>query len=1089
MVRENLRLITPDRGTAHAAALLEQVPGVRSVVAADGRVTVTDLGHAIARAHDYRTGDGQIHHAEGQFQNLRRNQDPATATEQPLSFERAGALFPSPAWDQTLTEALRSPQMLARAGLPVDAQRVPAGLALGHPEHPAFAFRPAELSPDPARATLAIPGDAPAAAKATVAVTEGQSARGQDVRRNIETTVRALASAPATGSLRLAWDLAAHTKDAQAFLQQLANDHNVTLIAPNNRIEVLHGGETRITGPNGQWLRFDPHAQQPEQTGALFPPPAWQHAADAATHTDGLLPDGGQIRRIPAGLWLDTTNPAAPGGYPGMPTPQTAHALLPHRDAPTILVTADPTHPTTRTTLDHLLNRLATTPDRPATVNLILSHPTADTLLLTHPANGTPDPVAAELQHLADTHHLTLTIAEGAFTPTTHGTLRPTTRETTGNTPDTTPTWRQYHGTPPPTTDHPATNNPTPKNPEPKEPASQSMTRSDSLATLTEPHPATPPTDPAPASAAPHLRPGPEAAPPRTAVGTPLPNALTPHPQTSERLTVPDTPAHTPRPDAGRPPVATRERNLEPHPLSAPGNENPTTPQTTTQKPQGTTTPAATEALNPQQPSDHTAHDSHQPTPPASDQSSTAPDATALANTPSPNRAALSFSDVFPHMEATPQLQAAFNLLTTTAAQHLNHTPTVDDLHTYAEKVLTAHDTNTTTRPPLHTVMDTLTDLPADHREIYLNTAGQPPIDKINNALGKLTVPAHNTLITQASTLIHLPLTIDPNTDTTTAHSLRHDTIQRITHALLPQDGQTPEQAETKATNLAKHLGINRTSGLSGAGWDSNGNWTPEDHYGNAIAFSAATEPSPSGTYTSWRRSNAPSPEPDSYAPQPDTSGRATIREVAEKYGINIRTLRTRAGLVDLEHDGGPYSGTYDRAALEKLAQQPVRRLHQRDPETEAQELWREYGEAAGKLTHHDASAALGGGDSNRMKKVLDRVRELVAEQAREEREERRHHVWGTPGPGDSGDESAADSSHNDAAHTHYSSRYGGDHSTWWSTSAPPRTTATDNGSTVAGTAPATTAPDPHLVHPELWEQRRADAPVTRIDTEHFEPA
>ncbi|MFE2474046.1 hypothetical protein ACFXA6_54180, partial [Streptomyces mirabilis] len=323
--------------------------------------------------------------------------------------------------------------------------------------------------------------------------------------------------------------------------------------------------------------------------------------------------------------------------------------------------------------------------------------------------------------------------------------------------------------------------------------------------------------------------------------------------------------------------------------------------------------------------------------------------------------------------------------------------------------------------------------------------------------------------------------------------------------------------------------------GLSGAGWDSNGNWTPEDHYGNAIAFSAATEPerpanyydqqitfwtklldpyhpgtptpepepeptpepepepeieawhhgndhewntlhtdTPTDSYRQWERSNAPSPEPDSYAPHPDTSGRATIREVADEYRIKWNTLRKRvesAGLkgAPVERDGGIYGWNYDRAALKALAQQPVKQRRQHDLDAEAQQLVDMYGEAARSLTKHDALTALGGGDHSRMKKVQDRVRELVAEQQPQ-------------------DESAADSSRdNAAAHTHYSF-YGGDHSTWWSAPAPPRTTATDNGSTVAGTAPATTAPDPHLVHPQQWEQRRADAPVTRIDAEHVQP-
>ncbi|MCX5215841.1 hypothetical protein OG689_42600 [Kitasatospora sp. NBC_00240] len=397
--REHLRLVMPDDGRRHAIKLLQSLPDVREVVAA-GPVTLAETGHA----HAHITTDpdtGRTTANEGQWLSITRNDTRTTTAPQRLFLaEPLGALHPSPGWDQILSEGMR------QRVLP-GTERIPAGLLLSGP---APSFDAARLLPDPARATIAVHGD-PASPQ---------------VQKRVETLVKDLAVLPGTRTLRLAWNDAA-TSGGATFLQHLADRHKVDITAPAGRLVVLDSGATMVVG-GGQWTRFRPK-QPSHNEGPLFPAPAWDTAVQNLAYA-------GQVHRIPAGLHLDT---------PDQPTtPTTAHALstlIPTARGPVIAITADPTHTTTRTALDHLLRNLTRQPDRPDLVHLLLTHPQADQI---RPGQPGAEATHLYLQHLADTHHLRLDIAQGAWTPTPHGTLRPTNPHTTQ---EITPAWHRYRPT------------------------------------------------------------------------------------------------------------------------------------------------------------------------------------------------------------------------------------------------------------------------------------------------------------------------------------------------------------------------------------------------------------------------------------------------------------------------------------------------------------------------------------------------------------------------------------------------------------------------------------------------------------------
>ncbi|PBC69606.1 hypothetical protein BX265_6938 [Streptomyces sp. TLI_235] len=423
--RESLRLVMAEGGAHHATALMSDVAQVREVVAADGPLRVSDLGHAYVGHRTYH--DPQTSHvreAEGQWLHISRPEGTGPGADRFVA-QPAGALYPSPPWDQAITSALHHP-----GRLPGDAARIPAGLAIGG-GHTSGQHGPgwdaAQLLPDPHRVTVAVRG----------------AAHDPGLRLQVEDLVRNLAGDPATGSIRLAWDGAGHGEGA-AHLKRLADEHHVEIVAPDADITLLPGGEALVTGRDGaegHWLRFRP-GERSEPQGALFPQPSWQQSVDAAVRGDLLL--DGQARPVPAGIWLGAPGEPTALPHPGLPGAEQIRALPPHRDRPAVVVTADPTAPTTRRDLDRLLSRLATGPDAPAGVDLLLSHPAADAMMTGTRHEGVFDPVAHELQHLADTHRVNLRIADGAWSPTTDGTLRPTVERGPSATAADAPDWHEF---------------------------------------------------------------------------------------------------------------------------------------------------------------------------------------------------------------------------------------------------------------------------------------------------------------------------------------------------------------------------------------------------------------------------------------------------------------------------------------------------------------------------------------------------------------------------------------------------------------------------------------------------------------------
>ncbi|MGW1839035.1 WXG100-like domain-containing protein [Streptomyces sp. NPDC002067] len=419
--RDSLRLVMPERGLDHAASLLRTVPGIREVIAADGPVKLTGTGYAHVLPPEHGTpGSGAA--GAGQWQRVTRTEEqpaPGAVPRPDLTAEPVGALFPSPAWDQILTTA-------TRYGTPEGLERIPAGLVLTGPAT-AGAFDAARLLPDPGRVTVAGHGDL----------------HVPEVRRRVEDTVRDLAALPGTRALRLAWDGAALAtgKRGRSFLQDLADRYQVDITAPDGRIDVLEGGASLVTGPDGgHWQRFRP-GRETASEGAVFPPLAWHEATEDAA---AVPVTGARLRSVAAGLWIDaTTDPAT--AHPGMPAAADIRALAPSAEGPVVVVTADPAAPGTRTALDQVLGRLSARPDTAARVRLLVSHPAADAVL---PGRPGADLAAASAHHafqrLADTHGLTLRVAEGAWSPGRAGTpdgLRPTTADGPEGR---TPVWRDY---------------------------------------------------------------------------------------------------------------------------------------------------------------------------------------------------------------------------------------------------------------------------------------------------------------------------------------------------------------------------------------------------------------------------------------------------------------------------------------------------------------------------------------------------------------------------------------------------------------------------------------------------------------------
>ncbi|PBC69548.1 hypothetical protein BX265_6877 [Streptomyces sp. TLI_235] len=420
--RQSLRLVTPDGGGRHAVDLLSKAPGVDEVLATNGPTSLPETGYAHARNHLVHDAEsGHTEPVEGSWLKIGRSQEPAApgAHTPRLVVEPVGALYPSPGWDQAVTEMMRHRDML-----PVDG-RVPAGLVLDHPDTTAApTFDAAQLLPDPQRLTVAVHG----------------SPHDPQVRARVETLVENLSSLPATRSVRLAWDRAAHGEGAD-FLQSLADRHQVELLAPTGRITLLEGGAHQVE--NGQWMRLA-ESVPPRLEGALFPPPAWSDAADRAVRSWPTVPFGEQLRRIAAGVVLEDIPeqhvvPAAPDYRPATVRP--SESPRPSVDGPVGLVRTDPTGPAFSRTLDRLVGALA---DGTGTVRLVLSHPRAERLL-TDNHGALVGRVENELRRLAGSHGVHLRVAEGAWTPTSDGDWQPV-----GHDPSASPyhgdgpTWRDY---------------------------------------------------------------------------------------------------------------------------------------------------------------------------------------------------------------------------------------------------------------------------------------------------------------------------------------------------------------------------------------------------------------------------------------------------------------------------------------------------------------------------------------------------------------------------------------------------------------------------------------------------------------------
>ncbi|MFF3515819.1 hypothetical protein [Streptomyces sp. NPDC002573] len=436
--RESVRLVMPDHALGYAEQVMTSVRDVRQVVAANGPVSV-DQGHAQVLSPRQGAPEATQDHGVHQWLGITRKNPPLATRDSPgpenvpLEAVPMGALYPSPGWDQVLTETQR------HGLLPPGAQRTNYGLVLAEPQPGQAVFDDGRLSADPSRLTVLVHGDHSDPA----------------VRGRVEGTVRLLASHPATKSIRLAWDYAADGEGA-AFLNALKTRYSVEILAPNGAIKVLDGGAALVRGAGRHWLLFGPETD-PRPHGALSPAPGWQPPLDKAVYSFHTAhPDAEvQLRSIPAGVSIDAADATASTLHPGMPDPEDLHAAPPDRDSPAVFVKADPTAPATRRALDDFLGRLAAEPGAPGRVALVLSHPAADSLFAFRSAGDVFDPVEHELQRIADTHHLHLRVAEGAWTPDTEGHLRLTVRGTSPTETVNGPAWREYRPNSVPLESHP----------------------------------------------------------------------------------------------------------------------------------------------------------------------------------------------------------------------------------------------------------------------------------------------------------------------------------------------------------------------------------------------------------------------------------------------------------------------------------------------------------------------------------------------------------------------------------------------------------------------------------------------------------
>jgi hypothetical protein len=283
--RDRLRLVLSCAADRYAA--IARSHGI-DLIAADAEVVITPGGYAVVRARRPSPA-GSL----PQWRRLLADGD-----------QPAGALFPSPAWEQRLADR-------AAAFTGQRVRRVPAGLALqlGGPDGGVAADA---VWPDPERVTIVVDGAAP----------------GDEVRRCLAALLPLLPR-EATDGVRLYWPRAG----VGPAVQQLASECGTDLIAPAADISACDGFGAVCHGPAGAapWLRFGDGPV--EMMGSVYPVPAWETSlavADLSGLAGKLLVDD-----VAAGLCLYRPGRAARG------LTMTARSIVPEFERATILVGGD----------------------------------------------------------------------------------------------------------------------------------------------------------------------------------------------------------------------------------------------------------------------------------------------------------------------------------------------------------------------------------------------------------------------------------------------------------------------------------------------------------------------------------------------------------------------------------------------------------------------------------------------------------------------------------------------------------------------------------------------------------------------------
>jgi hypothetical protein len=313
----SVRLVLP-RGADRYGLAASRAYGL-DVMAADGPVTVTPHGYALARSH----GTDEL----GDLPQWWRFLPGGEAIP-------AGLLAPSPAWERELA------WIPGRVDPGVAVARVPAGLALCLPDASAGQIAAAHaVWPDPERITI---------------VADGTGTQG-DVLHDAVAAVLVLLPGAVADGVRLWWPHAG-ADPASPALHELARICGVDLIAPSADVSVADGSCGLCHGPAGvaPWVRFtgNPPGQPMEP---LYPVPGWQRALD---HADlGWLPTGLAAERVPAGLCVYRPESPQPGPASGS-LAATAPRIIPDPERATIIAAGDAASPAARQDLEAVLDRL-----------------------------------------------------------------------------------------------------------------------------------------------------------------------------------------------------------------------------------------------------------------------------------------------------------------------------------------------------------------------------------------------------------------------------------------------------------------------------------------------------------------------------------------------------------------------------------------------------------------------------------------------------------------------------------------------------------------------------------------------------------